>query len=208
VRVFHQSDGITHSPLWNKTWSRIGEFLPQLKDELFSNEVQQVSVQNTMNVNDLAPSAVPSNPTESHEYHPLLNVIPANSIPQPSEISTPDGLHDLGTPNQISSEDIRPTSLLIQDQSTIQSTVPLIIPHNPMEAPSPAGSTGTVPVAAIAMSLQQQNQFPSHTNLPINIVRSYNPIFVQPQNQPNQNDIYNDYVSNPYNLTLKSSDEN
>lgn len=60
------------------------------------------------------------------------------------------------------------------------------------------------------MSLQQQNQlsFPSHTNVPVNIVRSYTPIFVQPQNQPNETDIYNDYVSNPYNLTLKANEEN
>lgn len=78
------------------------------------------------------------------------------------------------------------------------------MPHHPLDAPS----STSVPVAAIAHSLQQQNQFPSHTNVPVNIVRSYAPIFVQPQNQPSETDIYNDYVSNPYNLTLKANDEN
>lgn len=85
------------------------------------------------------------------------------------------------------------------------------MPHNPIEAtPSIPSmpSSSAVPVAAIAMSLHQQNQFPSHTNVPVNIVRSYTPIFVQPQNQPNEQDIYNDYVNNPYNLTLKANDEN
>lgn len=97
----------------------------------------------------------------------------------------------------------------IRFQSTIQQTVPILMPHNPMEASvSASPSLTSVPVAAIAMSLQQQNQFPSHTNVPVNIVRSYTPIFVQPQNQSSETDIYNDYVSNPYNLTLKANDEN
>lgn len=82
------------------------------------------------------------------------------------------------------------------------------MPHNTVDGSASVPSSTSVPVAAIAMSLQQQNQFPSHTNVPINIVRSYTPIFVQPQNQPNETDIYNDYVNNPYNLTLKANDEN
>ena len=40
VRVFHNTDGLSHSPLWNITWTRINVFLPQLKDELFRNEGQ------------------------------------------------------------------------------------------------------------------------------------------------------------------------
>lgn len=38
VRVFHNLDGQTHSPLWHITWQRVGEFLPQLKDEIFDKE--------------------------------------------------------------------------------------------------------------------------------------------------------------------------
>lgn len=82
------------------------------------------------------------------------------------------------------------------------------MPHTPLETSASVPPSTTVPVAAIAMSLQQQNQFPSHTNVPVNIIRSYTPIFVQPQNQPNETDIYNDYVNNPYNLTLKANDDN
>lgn len=81
------------------------------------------------------------------------------------------------------------------------------MPHNPLESSASVPPSATVPVAAIAMSLQQQNQFPSHTNVPVNIIRSYTPIFVQPQNQPSETDIYNDYVNNPYNLTLKANDD-
>lgn len=38
VRVFHCRDGSTHSPLWDVTWKRIGEFLPNLQEELFKSE--------------------------------------------------------------------------------------------------------------------------------------------------------------------------
>lgn len=82
------------------------------------------------------------------------------------------------------------------------------MPHDSIEASVSYPSSTSVPVAAIATSLHQQNQFPSHTNVPVNIVRSYTPVFVQPQYNPSEGDIYSDYVSNPYNLTLKSNDEN
>lgn len=38
VRVFHNNDGTLHMDLWELTWKRIGEFLPNLKDELFRDE--------------------------------------------------------------------------------------------------------------------------------------------------------------------------
>ena len=38
VRVFHNNDGSLHMELWELTWKRIGEFLPNLKDELFRDE--------------------------------------------------------------------------------------------------------------------------------------------------------------------------
>lgn len=38
VRVFHNDDGTLQLPLWDLTWQRIGEFLPNIKDELFHDE--------------------------------------------------------------------------------------------------------------------------------------------------------------------------
>nr|XP_036230801.1 Golgi-specific brefeldin A-resistance guanine nucleotide exchange factor 1 isoform X2 [Bactrocera oleae] len=38
VRVFHNDDGTLQLPLWDLTWQRIGEFLPNIKDELFRDE--------------------------------------------------------------------------------------------------------------------------------------------------------------------------
>uniref|UniRef100_A0A182JBH8 Uncharacterized protein n=1 Tax=Anopheles atroparvus TaxID=41427 RepID=A0A182JBH8_ANOAO len=44
VCVFHNTDGVTHSMLWDVTWQRISGFLPNLKDELFKHEAVRASV--------------------------------------------------------------------------------------------------------------------------------------------------------------------
>ncbi|KFB45301.1 AGAP001527-PA-like protein [Anopheles sinensis] len=44
VCVFHNTDGVTHSMLWDVTWQRISGFLPNLKDELFKQEAVRASV--------------------------------------------------------------------------------------------------------------------------------------------------------------------
>uniref|UniRef100_A0A182STE4 GBF1-like tetratricopeptide repeats domain-containing protein n=1 Tax=Anopheles maculatus TaxID=74869 RepID=A0A182STE4_9DIPT len=44
VCVFHNTDGVTHSMLWDVTWQRISGFLPNLKDELFKHEAARSSV--------------------------------------------------------------------------------------------------------------------------------------------------------------------
>ncbi|XP_065369884.1 Golgi-specific brefeldin A-resistance guanine nucleotide exchange factor 1 [Calliphora vicina] len=46
VRVFHNNDGTLHMVLWELTWKRIGEFLPNLKDELFRDEGNRAHVMN------------------------------------------------------------------------------------------------------------------------------------------------------------------
>ena len=49
------------------------------------------------------------------------------------------------------------------------------------------------------------NQYPGLTHVPQDIAKSFAPI--QPQNPPTESDIlYNDYVNNPYNLTLQPVD--
>lgn len=42
LRVFHNADGLSHSQLWVVTWEKIGQFLPNLKGELFSGEEERV----------------------------------------------------------------------------------------------------------------------------------------------------------------------
>lgn len=51
------------------------------------------------------------------------------------------------------------------------------------------------------------NAYPSLNTVPSNIAKSFAPIYVQPQIlQSTENDIYTDYVQNPYNLTLRPED--
>lgn len=45
VRVFHNADGVTHSQLWEITWEKIGQFLPNLKGDLFKVEEGRGKVQ-------------------------------------------------------------------------------------------------------------------------------------------------------------------
>lgn len=54
--------------------------------------------------------------------------------------------------------------------------------------------------------LMATNNYPSLNTVPPNIAKSFAPVFVQPPNQQADSDIYNDYVQNPYNLTLLRSD--
>lgn len=42
MRVFHNSDGVTHSPLWELTWKRVTQFLPNLKEELFDKDPSKI----------------------------------------------------------------------------------------------------------------------------------------------------------------------
>lgn len=107
----------------------------------------------------------------------------------------------------ISSTDINIYPMGLQTQlnesSQLQSTDNYIISNS---IPSSSSSTTTAtPTPRVPIShLLANNQYPSLTNVPINIAQSYAPIFVQPQNQQSEIDIYNDYVKNPYNLTLQT----
>lgn len=42
MRVFHNNDGVTHSPLWELTWKRVTQFLPNLKEELFDKDPSKI----------------------------------------------------------------------------------------------------------------------------------------------------------------------
>lgn len=50
VRVFHNNDGVTQSPLWETTWTRVNQFLPNLKEELFDKEPSNLESNTIRNV--------------------------------------------------------------------------------------------------------------------------------------------------------------
>lgn len=63
-----------------------------------------------------------------------------------------------------------------------------------------------LPRIPISHLVATNHQYPSLTNVPTNIAKSFAPIFIQPHTQ-SENDIYTDYVNNPYNQTLKIDHE-
>lgn len=44
MRVFYNDDGVTQSPLWDLTWKRVNQFLPNLKEELFGKDPSNILV--------------------------------------------------------------------------------------------------------------------------------------------------------------------
>lgn len=42
MRVFHNNDGVTHSSLWELTWKRVTQFMPNLKEELFDKDPSKI----------------------------------------------------------------------------------------------------------------------------------------------------------------------
>uniref|UniRef100_A0A1Q3FES7 Putative golgi-specific brefeldin a-resistance guanine nucleotide exchange factor 1 n=2 Tax=Culex tarsalis TaxID=7177 RepID=A0A1Q3FES7_CULTA len=239
VCVFHNSDGVTHSTLWDVTWQRISGFLPNLKDELFKSDVPTPKVA-------VVPSPVPQ-PTAPVEPAPAVNIQPSIILQPPQGISEqlatirlPTGTSNLlieNTPADlphvapvlIPQAELAPTSLPVSP--AIQSPQQLSLENSPatntnrysniielpvtpsppppppsseqLPPPEPATVHETDPQVPLS-HLVGGNQYPSLHHVPIGIAQSFAPIFVQPNANPAEGaDIYNDYINDPYNLTLQ-----
>ncbi|XP_055542001.1 Golgi-specific brefeldin A-resistance guanine nucleotide exchange factor 1 isoform X2 [Wyeomyia smithii] len=116
VCVFHNSDGVTHSTLWDVTWQRISGFLPHLKDELFKTDPSDSKPNFTVAAVSMAPSSpVPiSAPTNTTQ-----------STPQILSSSPMEGVRVATGANN-----------LLINNTTISH--PPIIPQIPLDAPVPA----------------------------------------------------------------------
>lgn len=102
-----------------------------------------------------------------------------------------------------------------QQFETIEKTEPLIESTTlkssikkdafPSVTPTTYLPSATAPGLQIPIShLMSHNPYHNmdHNNIPLDIARSYAPIFVQPVKTGEGSDIYSDYVNDPYNLTL------
>lgn len=73
-----------------------------------------------MNVNVLVSSAVLPTPLDLQspptDVQPSVNILPVNAMTQSSEVIPTDTVSSFGTQQQITPEEIRPASLLNQDQ--------------------------------------------------------------------------------------------
>ncbi|EAT38431.1 AAEL009678-PA [Aedes aegypti] len=260
VCVFHNSDGVTHSVLWDVTWQRISGFLPNLKDELFKNDAL------TPKVNAPAPPILSQSPVLASSPEPLLGVPPqSNIILHPSPVpQTESPIQEQTRPpmvpnNLLISSAINPTPMIPQiplqtpilvplsdpglsevhtslppptilPQLSSQESTPLntnrysniielpvtpspppcsteqnqILPTGEPETAHPIVTEQQVPPPVPISHLLAGNQYPSLHNVPVGIAQSFAPMFVQPPVAPTDgSDIYNDYVNDPYNLTLQ-----
>ncbi|XP_032597071.1 Golgi-specific brefeldin A-resistance guanine nucleotide exchange factor 1 isoform X2 [Drosophila grimshawi] len=77
VRVFHNQDGTLQQALWELTWRRIGDFLPNLKTELFHDEGKRaqtlINAAAAANVHQMMPS-VAIMPSQAQQQHTELIV--------------------------------------------------------------------------------------------------------------------------------------
>lgn len=123
VRVFHCNDGTLHVPLWELTWKRIGEFQPNLLDELFSeerNRLQMMSQINDQNITSVPQVAILA-PKETRPSS-LKNEMNKQDMKLPETLASPK-----------SSIILQPPTSIVNDQSLILSQVntPIIIPMQP-----------------------------------------------------------------------------
>lgn len=132
----------------------------------------------------------------------------------------------LQTPILLPQADAAPPPPTVQSQQSSLENSPLNknrysniieLPVTPSPPPCPteqqqqnlpaAEPTTTEPPAPPAVPLSHLlagNQYPSLHNVPVGIAQSFAPMFVQPTSAPTDGaDIYNDYVNDPYNLTLQ-----
>lgn len=121
------------------------------------------------------------------------NFIPNSTMTQ--EITKPEiqqiQLPIVDTVNIIEMPDILPDEEEEEEQIIIPPTTDADISNPP------------IPIS----HLTSGNAYPSLNRVPTNIAQSFAPVYVQPQNQTLSGDIYNDYVNNPYNLTLQQQDD-
>ncbi|XP_058825554.1 Golgi-specific brefeldin A-resistance guanine nucleotide exchange factor 1 isoform X2 [Topomyia yanbarensis] len=249
VCVFHNSDGITHSTLWDVTWQRISGFLPHLKEELFKSDAPNTKAYSTTT---LPSSPVPPLSIAAPSVQPQTSIVHQNPqlLPTDACARVPTGTNNLliSNTNTMCPSPIVPqvpleASVLMTKTDVVQATqtvstpthtlepyptsspssdinrysniielpvTPSPPPFAPMSSHEPESEPQHIPPEAtqnppVPIShLLARNQYPSLQNVPIGIAQSYAPMFVQPSPAPvDGSDIYNDYMNDPYNLTLQ-----
>lgn len=136
VCVFHNSDGVTHSTLWDVTWQRISGFLPNLKDELFKSDAPTPKV---------VVAAVPSVQPAPPPVDPAPSPAPAAPV-QPSIILQPPQAITGGTPSSSPSTIRIPTGGPPTSNLLIENNTPLELPQVvPAPVPIPVQLAELVP---------------------------------------------------------------
>lgn len=168
VCVFHNSDGVTHSVLWDVTWQRISGFLPELKEELFKSDAHTPRV-NTAAHTLSSHSPVPPSTEQIQVVQP-----PSSIILQPPQ-TTPTG-HQM--------DPMRPmpmgSSNLLISNTNIVNPPPMI----PLQAPVLMPQMIATPVIPLSPAI--------HPVSPSNV-----PPEAQPESSPLNTNRYSNIIELP-----------
>ncbi|XP_055916324.1 Golgi-specific brefeldin A-resistance guanine nucleotide exchange factor 1 [Eupeodes corollae] len=161
VRVFHCNDGTLHVPLWELTWKRIGEFLPNLLEELFSDERNRPQMMSQINDQNIA----------SIPQVAVLPQIGTDKSFNNIEMKLPGAVSTVPLESPKSSIILRPPTNVVQDKSFIltQVNTPIIIPQRPsttttgsplLQQPTPP-IVQPIPIAASTVLVSPTNTISS-----------------------------------------------
>ncbi|XP_017002724.2 Golgi-specific brefeldin A-resistance guanine nucleotide exchange factor 1 isoform X1 [Drosophila takahashii] len=189
VRVFHNQDGSLQQALWELTWRRIGEFLPNLKEELFHDEGKRAQTL----TNPAPVAAVAPNP---QQQLPAVAILP-NQVQISNEliVSAPTPLAvtpTLGSPVESPRRSIilqPPMADALQQPPSFVFAQPLIVPPQQIAATDLQPSTLLPDLVNEATAVAVQATSPSPTHSPQESV----PI-VHQTNIVTTNNTYNSYA--------------
>lgn len=153
VRVFHNADGVAHSPLWDLTWSRVGEFLPTLKEDLFKDEMndhRMSRIEQQQVPGDLVSSMPPQSVITQH----ISILSPPAQSPQQQIYSLSPPLTQVNFQLQPQPVDVvSPPSQMVAPQPPIEVVSPInsIILQPPVNLMNPAMGGGSPMIVSTAI---------------------------------------------------------
>ncbi|EDW47538.1 Golgi-specific brefeldin A-resistance guanine nucleotide exchange factor 1 isoform X1 [Drosophila sechellia] len=193
VRVFHNQDGSLQQALWELTWRRIGEFLPNLKEELFHDEGKRA--QTLTNPAPLA--AVTAAP---QQQVPAVTILPrqtqASNELVVSAPTPPAATPLLGSPVESPRRSIilqPPMADALQQPPSFVFAQPIIVPPQPPAVTDPIPPSTLLPdlvneatAAAVQATTTSPTHSPQEAEQPASIVQQTNIVTT--------NNTYNSYA--------------
>ncbi|XP_031640061.1 Golgi-specific brefeldin A-resistance guanine nucleotide exchange factor 1 isoform X2 [Contarinia nasturtii] len=184
VNVFHNNNGVTHTPLWELTWKRINQFLPNLKEELFDKE-PMLSNRGQLETGP-KPQSVIQSPTVPNMSPPeVSNQLPEQTIPinKLSSIILEPPQNTLVHPNISLMSGVEAQTQIVPQQQQQQNQ------HNVTQIQQPF-LANYVPYAVPAPNDVQAVETPISTaHIQTNFIKP--PAVLQPQQQQEQEQLLN-----------------
>ncbi|KAH8386199.1 hypothetical protein KR200_001021 [Drosophila serrata] len=164
VRVFHNQDGSLQHSLWELTWRRIGEFLPNLKEELFRDEGKRAQT-----LTNPAPAASVA-PYPQQQQVPAVAILPNQPLVLQSELVVSSTPLASVTPTLVSPVESPRRSIILQPpMADALQQAPSFVFAQPLVVPPQQPSTLLPDLVneATAAAVQTSSSPPSEAEQPI-----------------------------------------